>query len=58
MKKIAIFAFQGELMCFAHARKMGTLESAIDQDLPLCSGMSGHPSMSGYINEGYSIIAI
>jgi len=112
-KKIALFAFNGELMCFAHAlinaldlkeqghdvkliiegsatrlieelgegssyfaklykrciiqgimdcvcracaQKMGTLPSAESQGLPLCAEISGHPAMSRYIAEGYSII--
>lgn len=112
-RKVAIFAFNGELMCFAHAllnalnmkekgydvklviegsatrqikelldpkkpfsnlyekaRKTGiidcvckacssatgSLESAKEQGLPICGEMSGHPSLSRYMEEGYEVI--
>ncbi len=115
VKKIALFAFNGEPMCFAHAllntldmkekgyaikliiegtatkqikelsdpnklfanlyekvkklglvdcvckacsNKMGSLESAEEQGLPLCDEMSGHPPMSKYIEQGYEVIAL
>jgi hypothetical protein len=115
MKKVAIFAFQGELMCFAHAllntvdmnekgietrliiegkatstiselgnekapfaalykkvkdsgyiagickacaSKMGTLEEAKKQNLTLLDEMSGHPSYSTWIKEGYEIVSM
>jgi hypothetical protein len=113
MKKIALFAFNGEAMCFVHvllnalslkdngyevkiiiegsavklvpelvktgspltgpwqkvlaagliagvckacAAKLGTLDAAIEQGLPLLNDMAGHPSMAPYLKEGYEII--
>ncbi|MDD3148490.1 MAG: cytoplasmic protein [Candidatus Riflebacteria bacterium] len=115
MKKIAVFAFQGELMCFAHALlntidlsekgyevqliieggatkliaqlaapetpfhkqysqviekkllagvckacagKMGTLEEARKQELPLLDDMSGHPGFAHWLGLGYEIISM
>ena len=112
-KKVAIFAFNGEPMCFAHtllntldlknkeydvkliiegsatkqvedlsdhkkpfanlfaevkkagiidcfckacSTQTGALESAEEQGLPICSEMSGHPSLSRYMEEGYEVI--
>ena len=113
MKKIALFAFNGELMCFVHvllngidlsengydvkiiiegtatkqvkelaneqkpfanlykkvkmmglidcvckacAAKTGSLEDAIEQQIPVCDEMSGHPSIRKYSEQGYEII--
>jgi hypothetical protein len=112
-RKIAIFAFRGETMCFAHAllnaldlkekgydvkliiegtateqirelaengkpfsdlygkvrtaglidcvckacsAKMGSLIEAEGQGLPICGEMSGHPSLSRYLEQGYETI--
>ncbi len=113
-KKVVLFAFQGEVMCFAHillnaldmqakgydvkvviegestkliktfydnpeapfrplylkvkdtglvdavckacATKMGSIEEAKAEDLPIKGEMSGHPSMAAYIEAGYSVI--
>ncbi|MBW1731956.1 MAG: cytoplasmic protein [Deltaproteobacteria bacterium] len=114
MKKVALFAFNGDLMCFIHAllnalemkdkgydariiiegsatklipelsrqdssfyplyarakdagvidgvckacsNKMGTIEAAKSEGLPLLGHMSGHPSMSRYIDQGCQIIS-
>lgn len=43
MKKVTVFAFNGELMCFVHA---------------LLDDMSGHPGMARYLEEGYEVIAL
>ena len=43
-------------ICKGCAQKMGTLDEAIRQDLPLLADMSGHPSMSSYIDDGFEII--
>jgi len=43
-------------VCRACANKMGTADSAVEQDLPLCGEMSGHPSIGSYIEEGYEIL--
>jgi len=113
MKKIALFAFNGEAMCFVHvllnaldinekgyevkviiegsatklveeladetkpfanlykkvkdlglidcvckacASKMNSLSSAIDQKLPLCDELSGHPNMAKYMEQGFEIV--
>lgn len=45
-----------DCVCKACANKMGTLEHAKDTGLPLCSELSGHPSISGYIDQGYKVI--
>ena len=114
-EKVAIFAFQGEMMCFVHAllyaeemkekghdvkliiegsatklikeladlevpfgklfqkvkgldvidcvcqacsKKMGGYESAVEQGLPICGEMKGHPSLLKYIEEGYKVVAL
>ena len=46
-----------DCVCRACSHKMGSLESAKDQDLPLCDELSGHPAMSRYIERGYTIIS-
>lgn len=113
MKKIALFAFEGELMCFVHvllngldmqargmeakiilegasvtlvqkleqetnpfhqlwgkaraaglvagackacSAKLGVLESVEAAGLPLLEGMSGHPAMAEWIENGYEIV--
>lgn len=45
-----------EGVCRACSNKMGTLQAAKEQDLTLLDDMSGHPSMSGYREQGYEII--
>ncbi len=45
-----------DCVCKACAAKTGSLASAMEQNLPICSDMSGHPSMSGYLEAGYEII--
>ena len=47
-----------DCVCKACSNKMGSLEDAKEQGLPICDDMSGHPSMSKYIDEGYEIIVI
>ncbi len=46
-----------DCVCQACAHKMGSLQEAKDQGLPLCSEMSGHPSMGRYIEQGYTVIS-
>ncbi|OPL08797.1 MAG: cytoplasmic protein [delta proteobacterium ML8_F1] len=115
MRKIAIFAFNGDIMCFAHglfnaldmaakghevrliiegsatglirdltdeknpfssfysqvrdlgllegicracAQKMGTLEEAKAQGIPLLGEAYGHPAMVDYMEKGYEIITL
>ena len=45
-----------EGVCKACSSKLGTLEATKEQGLTLLDGMSGHPSMSAYRDEGYEII--
>ena len=44
-------------VCRACANKMGTLDEAEAQQLPLLADMNGHPAMSAYMAAGYSIIS-
>ncbi|MHA1522488.1 MAG: DsrE family protein [Promethearchaeota archaeon] len=43
-------------VCKACATKMGSLEAAEAEGLPIVGDMNGHPSMTSYIDEGYKII--
>ena len=45
-----------DCVCRACTSKMGSLEAAEQGGLPVCGDMSGHPSMAGYLESGYSII--
>ena len=45
-----------EGVCKACASKMGTLKQAESQGLRLLDDMSGHPSMTRYIDAGFEII--
>ena len=47
-----------DCVCKACSTKMGTLEEAERQGLPICSEMSGHPSMARYIDAGYQVIVL
>lgn len=42
--------------CRACANKMGVLDAIQSQGLRLLDNMSGHPSMAGYIKEGFTVI--
>ena len=44
-------------VCKACAGKMGTLEAAKEQNLDLLDDMNGHPSMSGYLQDGFEVIS-
>ncbi len=44
-------------VCKACANKTGTLDDAVSQGLMLLNDMSGHPSMSGYMDKGYEVIS-
>jgi len=44
-------------VCKACSNKMGTLNAAKAQGLALLDDMSGHPSMSKYMELGYKIIS-
>lgn len=45
-----------DCVCKACAAKVEALEGIQSQDLPLCTEMSGHPSMAKYLEKGYQII--
>ena len=45
-----------EGVCKACSNKLGTLDAANEQGLPLLGEMSGHPSMSAYRDKDYEII--
>ena len=53
LKKLGVIS-----VCRACANKMGTLEAAVEQKLPLDASLLGHPSIHSYITEGYEIITI
>ncbi|HPM76603.1 MAG TPA: cytoplasmic protein [bacterium] len=42
-------------VCQACANKMGSLDSAKEQGLPLGNDMAGHPSMSAYLDRGWQV---
>ncbi len=44
-------------VCQACAGKMGTLDAAKAQGLELLADMNGHPSISGYLQEGFEVIS-
>ncbi len=45
-----------DCVCKACSNKMGSLNAAMEQNLPICDELMGHPSMSRYIENGYEII--
>ncbi len=45
-----------DCVCLACSSKMDVLSVAEEQGLPICDEMSGHPSMTRYIESGYQII--
>ncbi len=45
-----------EGVCKACSGKLGTLEAASEQGLTLLEGMSGHPAMAAYREQGFEII--
>ena len=44
-------------VCKACATKLATIQAAREQQLPLMSEMSGHPSMARFQDAGYNIIS-
>ncbi|MBU1564017.1 MAG: DsrE family protein [Proteobacteria bacterium] len=44
-------------VCRACSTKLGTLDAANEQALPLLDDVSGHPGMAAYRQNGYEIIA-
>lgn len=45
-----------DCVCQACASKMGALESARQQGLPLCAEMKGHPALAQYLEQGYQVL--
>ncbi len=45
-------------VCRACSNKMGTLKDVEKQELPLLADMSGHPSIAGFMEEGYTIVTL
>ena len=45
-----------DCVCKACSTQTGALKSAEEQELPICGEMSGHPSLSRYMEEGYEVI--
>ena len=45
-----------DCVCKACAAKMEALDGILEQELPLCAEMTGHPSMAKYMEQGYEII--
>ncbi len=45
-----------DCVCQACSYKLGSLEEAKRQNLRLCHDMSGHPSMSSYLQQGFEVI--
>jgi hypothetical protein len=45
-----------DCVCRACSAQVGALEGIQEQSLPLCNEMTGHPSMTKYMMEGYEII--
>jgi hypothetical protein len=44
-------------VCKGCAHKMATVDEAVRQGLKLLDDMSGHPSISRYIENGYTVIS-
>jgi len=42
--------------CRACATKLGAIEAIEKENIPLVGDMSGHPSMGGFMAEGYDVI--
>ena len=45
-----------DCVCKACANKMGTLDIAKQQDLPVCGEMMGHPEISRYMEDGFEVL--
>ena len=47
-----------DCVCMACSKKMGAYDSAVEQGLPICGEMKGHPSLLKYVEAGYETIAL
>lgn len=45
-----------DCVCQACANATASLQSAKGQGLPICGDMSGHPSISAYMEAGYEVL--
>jgi hypothetical protein len=45
-----------DCVCKACSSKTESIKSTEEQGLPICDEMSGHPSLSRYIEDGYEVI--
>lgn len=45
-----------DCVCQACANKTGSLQSVKEQGLQICGEMSGHPSISRYMDGGYEVL--
>jgi hypothetical protein len=45
-------------VCLACSKKLGVAEAVEKAGLPLSGDMSGHPSMSKYIEKGFTVITM
>ena len=42
-------------ICKTCANKINVLNAMVEQQLPLCDELSGHPSMAKYMEQGFEI---
>lgn len=42
--------------CLACATKLGAKEAVAAEGIPFLGDMQGHPSMAGYIDQGYEVV--
>ena len=47
-----------DCVCLACSKKMGAYEAAVEQELPICGELRGHPSLLKYIEAGYEAVAL
>jgi hypothetical protein len=45
-----------DVVCQACAAKLGSIDDAREQGLPIGGDLMGHPSMEAYLNGGYRVI--
>ncbi len=45
-----------DAVCLGCATKLGAVEAAKAEELPLVGDMNGHPSMGRYLDEGYQVL--
>jgi hypothetical protein len=43
-------------VCRACAKKLGALEAAVSQELPLLDDMNGHAGMAPFVTQGYQVV--